>query len=92
MINNELQLVAVNDSLFANPRARNAPIKSSLRPVSGLPGKLKIFRIAGSKYWQVRMYNSGKYTTQSLKTTDTEEAKSQAKIFFEGLEFAGVYQ
>ncbi len=92
MINNELQLVAVNDSLFANPRARNAPIKSSLRPVSGLPDKLKIFRIAGSKYWQVRMYNSGKYTTQSLKTTDIEEANSQAKIFFEGLEFAGVYQ
>jgi integrase len=92
MINYDLQLVAVNDSLFANPRARNAPIKSSLRPVFGLPDKLKIFRIAGSKYWQVRMYNYGKYTTQSLKTTDMEEANSQAKIFFEGLEFAGEYQ
>ena len=92
MINNDLQHIAVNDSLFANPRARNAPIKSSLRPVSGLPDKLKIFRIAGSKYWQVRMYNYGKYTTQSLKTTDMEEANSQAKIFFEGLEFAGEYQ
>ena len=92
MINNDLQLIAVNDSLFANPRARNAPIKSSLRPVFGLPDKLKIFRIAGSKYWQVRMYNYGKYTTQSLKTTDMEEANSQAKIFFEGLEFAGEYQ
>ena len=63
-----------------------------MRPVSGLPDKLKIFRIAGSKYWQVRMYNYGKYTTQSLKTTDMEEANSQAKIFFEGLEFAGEYQ
>jgi integrase len=92
MINNDLQHIAVNDSLFANPRARNAPIKSSLRPVFGLPDKLKIFRIAGSKYWQVRMYNFGKYTTQSLKTTDMEEANSQAKIFFEGLEFAGEYQ
>ena len=92
MINNDLQHIAVNDSLFANPRARNAPIKSSLRPVFGLPDKLKIFRIAGSKYWQVRMYNYGKYTTQSLKTTDMEEANSQAKIFFEGLKFAGEYQ
>lgn len=92
MINNDLQHIAVNDSLFANPRARNAPIKSSLQPVFGLPDKLKIFRIAGSKYWQVRMYNYGKYTTQSLKTTDIEEANSQAKIFFEGLEFAGEYQ
>ena len=92
MINNDLQPVAVNDSFFAKPRARNAPIKSSLRPVSGLPDKLKIFRIAGSKYWQVRMYNYGKYTSQSLKTTDMEEANSQAKIFFEGLEFAGEYQ
>ena len=92
MINNDLQPVPANDSLFAKPRARNAPIKSSLRPVSGLPDKLKIFRIAGSKYWQVRMYNYGKYTSQSLKTTDMEEANSQAKIFFEGLEFAGEYQ
>ena len=92
MINNDLQLIAVNDSLFATPRARNAPIKSSLRPVTGLPDKLKIFRISGSKYWQVRMYNYGKYTTQSLKTTDMEEAHSQAKIFFEGLQFAGEYQ
>ena len=92
MINDDLQPVPANDSLFAKPRARNAPIKSSLRPVSGLPDKLKIFRIAGSKYWQVRMYNYGKYTSQSLKTTDMEEANSQAKIFFEGLEFAGEYQ
>ena len=92
MTNNDLQPVPANDSLFAKPRARNAPIKSSLRPVSGLPDKLKIFRIAGSKYWQVRMYNYGKYTSQSLKTTDMEEANSQAKIFFEGLEFAGEYQ
>jgi len=83
---------AVNDELFAMPKTRNAPIKSSFRKVIGLPDKLKIFRIAGSRYWQVRIYNYGKYTIQSLKTTDLEKAESLAKVFFEGLQFAGGYQ
>ena len=92
MLHDIPQPIAVNDALFAMPRARNAPIKSSMRPVTGLPDKLKIFRISGSKYWQVRIYNYGKYTSQSLKTTDIEEAQSLAKTFFESLQFAGEYQ
>lgn len=92
MFNHASQIVAVNDDLYNFPRARNAPIKSTMRVVTGLPEKLKIFRIAGSRYWQVRIYNFGKYTTQSLKTADLEEAESEAKIFFEGLRFTGGYQ
>jgi integrase len=59
--------------------------------VEGLPSKLKIFRIAGSKYWQMRFYNLGRYTTQSLKTTNIEEAKEFAAQIFESYVDSGTY-
>ena len=67
---------SANESFFAKPRARNAPIKSSFQSLPDLPSKLKIYRIAGSRYWQVRVYSLGKYTSKSLKTTDLDEAKA----------------
>lgn len=83
---------AANESDFAPTRFRNAPIKSSFACIDGLPSKLKVFRIAGSKYWQVRLYNLGRYTTRSLKTTDLEEAKKLARDFFESFQEAGIYK
>jgi integrase len=59
--------------------------------VDGLPTTLKIYRIAGSKYWQMRFYNLGRYTTQSLKTTDLVEAKEYAGLIFQSLIEAGAY-
>lgn len=73
------------------PRVRNAPIKSSMSTVDGLPDKLKIYRISGSKYWQMRLYNLGRYTIQSLKTTDLAEAKSFAVEIFHSLIESGAY-
>ncbi len=78
-----------NEPFFAKPRARNAPIKSSFLSLPDLPCKLTIYRIAGSRYWQVRLYNLGKYTSKSLKTTDIDEAKVIAKTFFEELSLNG---
>jgi integrase len=80
-----------NDSTFNIPRVRNAPIKASMTVVDGLPSTLKLYRIAGSKYWQMRFYNLGRYTTQSLKTTDLEEAKTLATQLFQSLVEIGVY-
>ena len=77
--------VPANDDFFFVPRARNSPIKSSFMQVEGLPEKLKIFRIAGSKYWQVRIFNYGRYISKSLKTTDVDEALLFAKAFYQGL-------
>ena len=71
-----------NDDFFFVPRARNSPIKSSFMQVEGLPEKLKIFRIAGSKYWQVRIFNYGRYVSRSLKTTDVNDAQLSAKAFY----------
>jgi integrase len=59
--------------------------------VEGLPDKLKIYRISGSKYWQMRLYNLGRYTIQSLKTTDLEEAKGFAFQIFHELVESGTY-
>lgn len=73
---------AANEDFFHLPRARNSPIKSSLLQVDGLPKTLKIYRISGSRYWQVRFYSLGRYATQSLKTTDQNEAKLLAHDFW----------
>jgi integrase len=80
-----------NDSAFHLPRVRNAPIKSSMTTVDDLPSTLKIYRISGSKYWQMRFYNLGRYTIQSLKTTDLEEAKVLAMQLFHALVESGAY-
>ena len=78
-----------NDDFFFIPRARNSPIKSSFMQVEGLPEKLKIFRIAGSKYWQVRIFSHGRYIGKSLKTTDVHEAHVLAKNFYDELVMRG---
>ena len=78
-------LTSANDDFFFIPRARNSPIKSSFMQVEGLPAKLKIFRISGSKYWQVRIYSHGRYIARSLKTTDVDEAQAFAKDFYQDL-------
>lgn len=83
---------SANESFFWVTRARNAPIKASFQSVPDLPSKLKIYRIAGSRYWQVRMYSLGKYTSKSLKTTDIEEAKTMARVFFDALCLNGGYK
>jgi integrase len=59
--------------------------------IDGLPSKLKIYRIAGSKYWQMRLFNQGKYITKSLKTTEVEQAKMLAKQLFHEITVSGAY-
>jgi hypothetical protein len=81
---------SANEDFFFIPKARNSPIKQSFSKVQGLPDKLKIFRIAGSKYWQVRFFNHGKYIAQSLKTTEKQEAELLAQDFYSGLKTRGV--
>lgn len=84
-------VVASNDENFFQSKVRNAPIKASMTGVETLPKTLKIYRIAGSKYWQVRLYGRGRYITQSLKTTELDEAKLLAKVFFEEVSATGAY-
>ncbi len=85
------EIESSNDAHYHRPRARNAPIKSSLTAIDGLPATFKIYRIAGSKYWQMRFYNLGRYTIQSLKTTNVVEAKIFARQIYESLVESGAY-
>ena len=85
-----LNLNSANEDFFFVPRARNSPIKQSFSKIEGLPDKLKIFRISGSKYWQVRFFNHGKYISKSLKTTDKQEAEFFAKDFYTSLKNMGL--
>jgi integrase len=89
--NHPLNIESSNDSVFHFPRARNAPIKASMTAINGLPTTLKIYRIAGSKFWQMRYYNLGRYTTQSLKTTELDAAKVFATQIFQSLVESGAY-
>lgn len=82
--------ISANEDFFFVPKARNSPIKQSFSKVEGLPDKLKIFRISGSKYWQVRFFNHGKYIAKSLKTTDKQEAALFAQHFYTSLKNTGV--
>lgn len=82
--------LSANEDYFFIPKARNSPIKASFTSVQGTPEKLKIYRIAGSKYWQVRIFITGKYISKSLKTTEIEEAQAIAKIFYEQLVNKGI--
>jgi integrase len=73
---------AANDAVFLPYRSRTAPIKASIQRVEGLPKQLCIFQIKGSRYWQVRIFNDGRYISQSLRTTDATEALEFAKDFY----------
>ncbi len=81
---------ASNDSEFHVTRSRHAVIKSSMTSIDGLPKKLKIFRIAGSKFWQMRYFVQGKYITKSLKTVDLPEAIMCARFIYESLAAEGL--
>jgi len=78
----KISSACANDDFFEALRARNTPIKSSIRSVAGLPNKLKLFRISGSRYWQLRYFHDGHYTQKSLKTADVAEAENRARLFY----------
>ena len=56
---------AANDGAYSVSRSRNTVIKSSMTCIDGLPKKLKIYRIAGSKFWQMRYFTDGKYISKA---------------------------
>jgi integrase len=74
--------LAANDNHFLLHTSNSLVIKSSLKSIAGHPKTLKIYRIFGSKFWQVRLYLNGKYLSKSLRTTDFHEAQKLAADFF----------
>lgn len=54
---------AANDERFGQiQRERTVPIPETFTPVPGYPKKLVVFKMAASKYWQVRCWIGEKPT------------------------------
>ena len=79
-----LQLSA-NDASFASQRARSVPVLSSMSTIRGYPTKLKIFRISGSRFWQVRCYVAGRMYVRSTRSQEKQDAIDAAKQFYDEL-------
>ena len=74
-----------NDDSYATRQARSLPVLSSMSAVRGYPSKLKIYRIRGSRFWQVRCYMGGKMYVRSTRAVEKQHATEVAKQFYEEL-------
>lgn len=67
----------------SNAKAGTAnPLTDTVQTISGMPTKLKIYKVASSKFWWARVYLDGRYRMSSLKTEKLREAQEAAKKFF----------
>ncbi len=77
---------AANDPVLRNQaRERTVPIPSTITPVPGYPRKLSVFKIAASKFWQVRCWIAGRTHRRSTQTQSLRMAQSFARDFYEQL-------
>jgi hypothetical protein len=74
---------AANDDRL--PRTRTTPIQDSIHPVPGYPSKLVVFKIAASRFWQVRCWIAGRTVRRSTKTVSLRQAQNFARRFYESL-------
>lgn len=75
---------SANDSHYKmHERERTVPIPSTITPVPGYPQKLVIYKIAASKFWQVRCWIAGKTHRSSTRTQSQRVAQSYARNFYE---------
>lgn len=58
------------------------PLPETVQTVSGMPTKLKIFKVASSRFWWARVFLNGRYQVRTLKTEKLREAQEAAKKFF----------
>ncbi len=77
---------AANDPVLrTQARERTVPIPSTITPVPGYPRKLSVFKIAASKFWQVRCWIAGRTHRRSTQTQSLRMAQSFARDFYEQL-------
>ncbi len=78
--------VAANDATWgAALRERTVPIPETITPVPGYPLKLVVFKIAASRFWQVRCWMGGKTHRRSTQSQSLRVALSFARLFYEQL-------
>ena len=74
---------AANDThMRSSQRERTVPIPATITPVPGYPRKLSVFKIAASKFWQVRCWIAGRTHRRSTQTQSLRMAQSFARDFY----------
>ncbi len=76
------RLVA-NDEAVGVQRERTVPIPDTITPVPGYPDKLCIYKMAASRYWQVRCWIAGRTYRRSTKTQTLRLALRFAGAMYE---------
>jgi len=77
---------AANDThMRSSQRERTVPIPATITPVPGYPSKLSVFKMAASKFWQVRCWIAGRTHRRSTRTQSLRIAQSYARTFYEQL-------
>ena len=77
---------AVNDSQYTlHERERTVPIPSTITAVPGYPNKLVVYKMAASKFWQVRCWIAGRTHRRSCRTQSLRVAQTFARVFYEQL-------
>lgn len=75
---------AANDAQITKlQRERTVPIPNTIHHIPRYPLKLAVYKIAASKYWQVRCWHEGRTHRQSTKTQQLRTAISYAQRFYE---------
>lgn len=74
---------AANDQV--HKRDRTVPIPNTITAVAGYPNKLVVFKIAASKFWQVRCFVAGRTHRRTTRTTSLKQAQRFARWFYENL-------
>lgn len=78
--------VAANDATWgASLRERTIPIPETITPVPGYPRKLVVYKMAASRFWQVRCWVNGKTYRRSSQSQSLRVAQSFARQFYEQL-------
>lgn len=78
--------VAANDATWgASLRERTVPIPETITPVPGYPRKLVVYKMAASRFWQVRCWVNGKTYRRSSQSQSLRVAQSFARQFYEQL-------
>jgi hypothetical protein len=67
----------------ARQRERTVPIPQSLTPVPGYPQKLVVFKMAASRFWQMRCWMDGRSHRRSARTESLRLALHAARLFYE---------
>lgn len=69
----------------SRPRERTVPLPETMHPVPGYPAKLVVFKMAASRFWQMRCWMNGRSHRRSARTESLRLALNAARLFYEEL-------